>query len=144
MLSYMQTVTIKSHRNGCTYSQPHFYVLNKGMNSGKPLSMPCPNCFVCLVKNETEKEFYYWLSFGLWRSKSFHPYLRGSVIPFIIIRNYCKAINEGANRANANLPEFEKSLAALKFLELKEKQFHENLRLIQDAKRIIFRKALRY
>ena len=144
MPPYMHTVRIKSHRNGCTYTQPHFFVLNKGMNSGKPMSMSCPNSFVVLAKDETEKEFYYWLSFGLWRSKSFHPCLRGSVIPFIVISDYASTIKEGANLANANLAEFTKSIEALKFLELKEKQFHENLRLIQDAKRVIFRKALRY
>jgi hypothetical protein len=132
-------VRIKSHRNGCTYSQPHFFVSNKGMNTGKPFSISCPNCFVVIAKDETEKEFYYWLSFGLWRSKYFHPCLCGSVIPFIVISDYTATIKEGANRA-----EFEKSLKALSFLGLKEKQFHENLRLIQDAKRAIFRKALRY
>jgi hypothetical protein len=54
-----------------------FYVLAKGLNSGKPLENPCPNCFAVTCKNAGEMDFYFTLTFGLWKSKSFHYYLPG-------------------------------------------------------------------
>ena len=108
------------------------------MNSGKPLQMPCPNSFVFTSETEQEKEFFYWLIFGLWRSKSFHQYLRGSVIPFIALHDLYTCIHAGAVEAKANIELFQKNITVLKLLELKEKQFHENLRLIEDVRKSIF------
>ena len=113
------------------------------MNSGKPLVLPCPNCFVFIASCAAEKDFFYWLCFGLWQSKSFHPFLRGSVIPFITLVELKQCIKEGAAKANENLPEFRKSVELLKVIEHKEKQFHENLRLLNDAKREIFYRYMR-
>jgi hypothetical protein len=108
------------------------------MNSGKPLQMPCANCFVFTSESEQEKEFFYWLIFGLWRSKSFHQYLRGSVIPFIVLRDLYTCIQAGEVEAKTNIELFQKNITVLKFLELKEKQFKENLKLIEDARKAIF------
>jgi len=33
----MSTFEVKTHQIGRTYSQPHFFILNNGQNSGKPL-----------------------------------------------------------------------------------------------------------
>lgn len=134
----MSTFSIKTSRSGQDISKPHFYILNQGMNSGKPLSMPCPNCFLFTAETEEEKEFYYWLTFGLWNSKAFHPFLRGSVIPFIVINELKKCIEKGAEEARADLEKFQEAIKALKFLELKEKQFKQNLQLISDARRAVF------
>ena len=54
----MSTFEIKTHQIGRTYSNPHFFILNKGLNSGKPLTLPCPNCFVIISKNEADKKHY--------------------------------------------------------------------------------------
>ena len=134
----MSTFTVKTGRIGLDISKPHFYILSKGMNSGKPLNLPCPNCFVFITETEEDKEFYYWLIFGLWNSKAFHQFLRGSVIPFIIIGELKKCIETGAEEAKANLSKFLEAVKVLKFLDLKEKQFKQNLQLISEAKRAIF------
>ena len=55
------------------------YILCKGLNSGKPLEKPCPNCFVIACKNSDDMDFYKTLSFGLWKAKHFHQFLTGSV-----------------------------------------------------------------
>ena len=65
------------------YSGLYIFILNKGLNSGKPLKTPCPNCFVCKLKNEEEREQIYWLLFGLWQGRAFYTSLLGSVIPYI-------------------------------------------------------------
>ncbi len=115
-----------------------FFVLCKGLNSGKPLKTPCPNCFVITAKNEQEKEFLFWMCWGLWQSKKFHYFLTGSVIPFIRINEFKIFLNEKATVAFAEKEQHLKSINTLQKLEALEKQFKQNLLLIQDAKRAIF------
>ena len=90
----MSTFELKTHQIGRTYSQPHFFILNKGQNSGKPLINPCPNCFVVSVSTEEEKQILYHLSMMLQIGRFYTYYLKGSVIPFISIddcRNILKS-----------------------------------------------------
>ncbi|MBC7747417.1 MAG: hypothetical protein H7Z76_02345 [Methylotenera sp.] len=77
-----------THRKDRIYCQPHFFILNKGNNSGKPLKEPCPNCFVITVKTDEEAENLYWIALSLWKSKLWHQYLIGSVIPFIRLNDF--------------------------------------------------------
>ena len=81
----MSTFELKTHQIGRTYSQPHFFILNKGQNSGKPLINPCPNCFVVSTSTEEEKQTLYHLSMMLQIGGFYAYYLKGSVIPFISI-----------------------------------------------------------
>jgi hypothetical protein len=69
--------------------------------------------------------------------------LRGSVIPFISIRDLRNCILAGEVEAKANINQFHKNIEILKLLELKEKQFHENLKLIEEARKVIFCKYRR-
>ena len=115
-----------------------FFILNKGMNSGKPLEHPCPNCFTFNATDQAEKDHYYWLCFGLWQSKALHPYLNGSVIPFIHLRDLNQVINQASEKALATPANFLKTVEALKILDQHEKQYHRNLLLISEAKKAIF------
>jgi hypothetical protein len=99
---------------------------------------PCPNCFTFNAADQVEKDHFYWICFGLWQSKTFHPYLNGSVIPFIHLRDLHQVINQASEKAKANLSHFEKTVEALKILDRQEKQFHRNLLLISEAKKAIF------
>ena len=133
---------LKTYRKSAETDKPHFYILNKGMNSGKPLKKPCPNCFTLTANTAEEIQSLYWLCLGLWKAKSFHYYLKGSVIPFITINDMRTAIAGGFEIAQQNKPVFKKSVETLQFLELKEKQFHQNIQLINDAKRLIFHRYI--
>lgn len=135
--------SLKTYRNTAEIETPHFYILNRGMNSGKPLEKPCANCFVLFAKTEEEKQKFYWLCFGLWRAKSFHYYLKGSVIPFITKDDLKKGINHGMEQASTNFETFENSVKALRLLEEKQKQFMQNLLLIEEAKKAIFYRYMR-
>jgi hypothetical protein len=132
-----------THNQMATYTEPHFFILCKGNNSGKPLSEPCPNCFALVTKSDEDRQFLYSLCFGLWKAKSFHIWLKGSVIPFITIGDCKKAIVEGIGLANENLPGFRKSIKALELLEIQEKKYLDTLKLINDAKRAIFYRYIR-
>ena len=136
----MSSYAIKTYKKGTDISKPHFYILNKGLNSGKPLKNPCPNCYVLTAKTEEKKEFYYWITFGLWQSKSFYPYLRGSVIPFIIIGEFKKLIVQASYKALINPDKFNKAIISLKQLDLLEKKYQKNLQMIKQARQLIFYK----
>ena len=131
----MQTFTVKSAAAKEENPKPHFWVLCKGMNSGKPLSMPCPNSFRVETETEEMKESLYWVSFSLWRAKAFHPYLIGSVIPFIRIGDYKNLVSEKLEVVKASPAEFAETIKKLHFIELKEKQFLQNFNLMQELKK---------
>ena len=138
----MCTFIIKSYRPGVVYNMPHFFILNKGNNSGKPLTAPCPNCFVIQFKCEEEKEQIYWLLYSLWQSKAFYPLLRGSVIPFVVLRDVNSCLLDGLNKVYENPAQFEKAVEALRSLETMEQQYKQNLLLIANAKRMLFYKYI--
>ena len=138
----MSTFNIKSHRPGVSYNMPHLFILNKGNNSGKPLFIACPNCFVIQFQSEQEKGLIYWLLYSLWQSKAFYQYLRGSVIPFIVLNDLKSCLRDGLKKVAENSAQFEKAVAALRNLETMENQYKQNLLLIANAKRMLFYKYL--
>ena len=138
----MCTFILKSYNQKVETQKPHFFILNKGNNSGKPLLAPCPNCFVIQFQDEKEKEQIYWLSYSLWQSKAFYPFLRGSVIPLVVLRDVKSCLLNGLNKVDENPAQFEKAVAALRSLEAMEKQYKQNLLLIANAKQMLFYKYL--
>lgn len=84
---------IKTHRLGRIYNKPHFYILNKGLNSGRPMNDPCPNCFVVTTESEEQRESLFYLCQSLHIGRYFNYYIKGSVIPFITINDTRKVLN---------------------------------------------------
>lgn len=120
-----------------------FYILCKGLNSGKPLEKPCPNSFVCVCKSQEEKDFYFWLLFGLWKSKHFHQLLTGSVIPFIRIDEFRREVFIQVEQVSKQHQAYTQTINKIKLLEQKEKQVLQNLALIQDVKRAMIYRHLK-
>ena len=109
---------LKSYNPNATYPAIRFYVLNKGLNSGKPLLEPCSNCFVCICNSEEEKENLYWIYFALWQSHKFRQELIGSVIPFIRKKETINLVKAAALK-NENRPEvLEKAVVMLQTIEI--------------------------
>jgi len=75
----------------------------------------------------------------LWQSKAF-SFLRGSVIPFVVLRDVKSCLLDGLNKVNQKPAQFEKAVADLLSLEAMEKQYKQNLLLISNAKRMLFYK----
>lgn len=84
---------IKTHKIGRVYNQPHFYVLNKGLNSGRAFNNPIPNCFVVTTNTDEQRESLFYLCLALHTGRYFNFYIIGSVIPFIRINDTRKAID---------------------------------------------------
>jgi hypothetical protein len=133
----MMNFIIKTHKVGAKYKNPHLFVLNKGMNSGKPQKEPFTNSFVIIFQNVDDCENLYFIAFSLWKSNFWHQHLVGSVIPFLRLTDFKKEFNPKANLMMLEHEDHQKNIAALKLLEQKEKQFHENLHLISDLRRAI-------
>ena len=74
---------------------------------------------------------------GLWKSRAFHPYLRGSVIPFIVLSDAREVLMD-AMKAASDKVELAKSVKTMRTLEELEKNYLSNLALVQDARRTIF------
>ena len=134
----MLNFIIKTHRKGTMYAKPHLFILNKGMNSGKPQKEPFTNSYVIIFHNEDDCENLYWIAFSLWKSKFWHQHLIGSVIPFLRLPEFKKEFISKSNTLMQEHEEHKKNVAALKLLEQKEQQFHQNINLINDIRRVIF------
>ena len=133
----MTNFIIKTHRKDTLYSKPHLFILNKGMNSGKPQKTPFTNSFVIIFQNEEDCESLFFIAYSLWQTKFWHQYLVGSVISFLRLPDFKKQFNPQASLMMVEHEQHKKNVAALKLLEQKEKQFHENINLINDMRRVI-------
>ena len=81
----MKAFKIKTHRPGDTYQTPHFFILNKGNNAGRPSHCPFNNSFVVFANSLEEANRLYWICNILHCAHHFKTLLCGSVIPFIHI-----------------------------------------------------------
>ena len=133
----MHNYKLKTHRLNTIYNQPHFFILNRGLNSGKPLEHPCPNCFVCLCNNEEEKNSLYWILFGLWQGKSFHPYLVGSVILLIRIDDVKLLMNQALKKCNLSPHKFLKNIYAIRQIHEHALNIQKQLDTIKQLKQAI-------
>lgn len=133
----MPNFIIKTHQKDTLYNKPHLFILNKGMNSGKPQKEPFTNSFVVIFQNEEDCENIYFVGYSLWKTNFWHLYLVGSVIPFLRLFDFKREFNRQASLMMQEYEEHLKQVATLKLLKQKEKQFHHNINLINDIRRVI-------
>lgn len=133
----MPNFIIKTHRKDTTYSKPHLFILNKGMNSGKPQKEQFTNSFVVIFEKEEDCESLFFVAYSLWQTKFWHPFLIGSVIPFLRLPDFKKEFNPQASLMIVEHEQHLKNVAALKLLEKKEKQYKEDMMLINDLRKAI-------
>ncbi|SNR78355.1 hypothetical protein SAMN06265371_11334 [Lutibacter agarilyticus] len=133
----MLTYEIKTHQPGRTYNKPHFFILNKGLNSGKPLDQPCPNCFVITTSSEQARESLYYLCLSLKIGRFFNYYLKGSVIPFICISDAKKVINTALQ--NNQEQQWKIKVEKLKKINAFEENLQQQLAVIKQLKIALLR-----
>jgi hypothetical protein len=133
----MTNFIIKTHRKDTLYNKPHLFVLNKGMNSGKPQKEQFTNSFVIIFEKEEDCESLFFVAYSLWQTKFWHQFLIGSVIPFLRLQEFKKEFNPQASLMMLEHEQHLKNVAALKLLEKKEKQYKEDMMLINDIRKAI-------
>ena len=127
---------IKTYK-GKLIQQPHFFILNKGMNTGSPNFKPYANCFVLLAETDKERNDYYWLCYALWQTGKFRPRLIGSAIPFIHISDLKDVIAEATIKANNKPKQYQKALSLLIDIDMKSEALAQKLKVIGEAKRTV-------
>ena len=137
----MLNFIIKTHQKDTVYKGNQIFILNKGMNSGKPQKEPFTNSFVIQFPNEDDAETVYWLAYSLWKAKFWHQSLCGSVIPFLRIHDFKKDFSAKVDEMMQEHELHKKQVQALRLLEQKEDQFQKNIVLITEMRRVIL---LRY
>jgi hypothetical protein len=137
----MKILKIKTYQMKNVYTENHFFILSKGLNAGKPMEKPCPNCFVMFAKSEEEKNRLYWLCFGLWQGNFFRPFLTGSVIPFIRLDDLKTVIHEALSKINST--EFEKSISVMQDLQKHHENISKQLELIRQTKKSLMHRILK-
>ena len=133
----MLNFIIKTHQKDTVYKGNQIFILNKGINSGKPQKEPFTNSFVIQFPNEEHAETVYWLAYSLWKSKFWHQSLCGSVIPFLHIHDFKKGFSAKADEMMQEHELHKKQVQALRLLEQKEDQLHQNIVLINEMRRVI-------
>jgi hypothetical protein len=136
-------ILIKTHRMNRTYHGNHFFILSKGNNAGKPLDIPCPNCFVILTKCPQERQTLYWLCFGLWQGNYFYNHLVGSVIPFLRLQELKSIIIENRTKVEKRKLEFNTAICTLNKLLALEMNLSNQIQLTKQAKKCVIQKLLK-
>jgi hypothetical protein len=140
----MTTPHIKTHYLKNQYlNDNHFFILSKGNNAGKPLINPCANCFVLTARNRDEKEFYFWLCYGLWVGGYFRQVLCGSVISFLRITELQCIISRGQSKVEVRREALAKAIAMLNKLSALQENFSYQLQLVKQAKQSVMHQLLK-
>jgi hypothetical protein len=134
---------IKCHKIGMKYDKPHFFILSKGNNSGKPLPEYCANCFVYIADTEEERWHYFYLFYGLWEGGYFKRFLTGSVIPFIRIDDLVNIAHQAASKVSQNLNEFNSYVDYISQLDKHSDNLKKQIDLIKQMKKAMLYKIIR-
>jgi len=123
---------LKTYRPGVRAEKHSFFILSRGLNTGKPMNEPCPNCFVCISKSKEDKEKLFWLLLALWQSKEIRRQLIGSVILYIRKRELEKLIQQKTQQHILLL--VQKSIPVLREFHRKEEAFLKMSKQIHELK----------
>ncbi len=130
----MSNFEIKTHQVGRIYQKPHFFILNKGLNSGKPMKKPCPNCFVITTTTEETKQTLFYLCLSLKIGQYFAYYLKGSVIPFITKNDCLKVLKTAYFKNSMDDKLLKKHILTINYITQKEELLKQNLESIKQLK----------
>jgi hypothetical protein len=140
----MPSFIIKTHQPKTSYKGNQIFILNKGMNSGKPQKEPFTNSFVINFANPEDAETIYWLAYSLWKAHFWHQSLCGSVIPFLRIKEFKKEFNSKVIELLQEHELHKTQIKALRLLELQETQFQKNILLINEMRRVILQRYCKW
>jgi hypothetical protein len=129
--------TMKSHKNGRAYNQPHFFIQNRGNHSGRALHNPISNCFVVTTETEEQRESLYYLCQSLQVGQYFKFYIKGSVIPFVTIGDTRKVLNTAIR--NYKQQQWELKVQKLKQISKFEENLKNQLTVVAQLKLALLR-----
>lgn len=112
-----------------------FFIQSRGLNSGRPLVEPIPNCFAVYSNLENLFELVY----ALYKGRCFEPFIHGSVIPMIRIADVKQIIEERIGYINPNTQEYFKLINDIdKLLHVENKK----IKTLQQLQYSLCRKVM--
>lgn len=109
MLNYR----LYTHQRGNYYECPHFFILSRGKNAGRPQYEAIPNAFVVVTRESEELERLYWIAYALWKARRFEFIQLGSVIPFIKVGEVRNLVADKVNSIDFSSQQTKKRLKLL-------------------------------
>lgn len=128
----MQPFSVKCHQPGRATAPNSFYILSRGMNTGRPSYTPNRNCYV-LTCAQQDLELYYWVVFSLWYTRKFEPYLRGTCVELMLINDLKDLIAKAVNNSDKimqQLPVLQKMLTL-------ETKMQKQIQLIKKSRHVL-------
>ena len=139
----MTSHNVLTHQPQRTVTQPHFFILSKGKNAGKPLKESCPNCFLITVKTEEETESLYWIAYTLWKANFWHQHQFGSVIPFIRISTFKSCFRDEVLKAYKKHQKHLDFVNRIRKLEELQHHYSKTIEQIENLKWALLQNQLR-
>ena len=139
----MQQFTIFTYSKHYKIKEFDVFILSKGLNAGKPLQTPCPNCFVVSCSTKPNANYIDLLCYGLHQAKYFNQLFTGSVIPFLRISDFKKVVAMQSVAVNKNPKAFTEDVEKIKLMEQKEKFMQQQLKIIAELKRVMIYRHLK-
>ena len=131
----MKAIRIITHLPGRNYSAHVLFILSKGLNAGKPLAQPCPNCFAVTFSSDRDAVSFKSFCLVLLQMKIFGQHLRGSVIPFLTISDFRKIIQEYEPLFSHHPDDFLSLIKKLHQIETEEQKSKSMLSLLADLRK---------
>lgn len=128
---------VKTYKADLKIQAHQFYVLSKGENAGRPSKLPNVNSFVVSVDTAEERDQLFWLCYALWKGGNFYQYLRGSVVPFITIREFAHLLRQ--RQASTPVPAVEKVVSIMARLDEAEAAACKQLDAILKMKKLLLK-----
>jgi hypothetical protein len=110
------------------FTNSRFFILAKGNHAGKPGLLPWTNSFVATATNPEMKDFYFWLTYGLYKTNSFKTRHHGSVIAFINIAEVKEVIEPAARSIYPQWQQYKTILQQLELLEQRKNNLAQILK----------------
>jgi len=127
------------HQTQQFFPDAQFFILSKGNNAGKPGLEPWTNSFIATAPNAEMRDFYFWLTYGLFKAQSFKVFHRGSVIPFINLQETRDVIMPAANIIYPHWQEFKIILQQLELLEQRKNNLAQILKSTATVQEYLIR-----
>lgn len=133
--------TILNYHCNLKIESPHFFILNKGLNSGRPQVNETANCWIVFCDDECDLITLYGLCTALFQMGACRFYLVGSVIPFLRLSDMKFLVRRGLELTEPQiLEDFQLNMAKIKEIEA---LLLSQVRLINHAKKVLGSKVIK-
>lgn len=132
--------TVKTNNSTRKTTDHEFYVLCKGNNSGRPSMTANRNSFVVISNSKSESEHLFWITYALWRNKAFKTCLKGSVIPFLTLKDYKMTVMPIAVKSSGE--NVKKVIGTVQKLDAHEQKVVQTMVIIGQLRNLLLKQLL--